>query len=102
MTLVFGIAPAVAPVLGGVMLNVFGWRAIFWMLLALVAAVFVWASLRLPETLPRAARQPLHPRALWRNYRTVLLTRRLRAARVDARAQFRRLLHLHRRRARAS
>ena len=23
----------------------------------------------LPETLPRAARQPLHPRALWRNYR---------------------------------
>jgi DHA1 family bicyclomycin/chloramphenicol resistance-like MFS transporter len=74
MTLVFGIAPAVAPVLGGVMLNVFGWRAIFWMLLVLVAAVFVWAVLRLPETLPRAARQPLHPAALWRNYRTVLRT----------------------------
>jgi len=74
MTLVFGIAPAVAPVLGGLMLNVFGWRAIFWMLLALVAAVFAWAALRLPETLPRAARQPLHPRALWRNYRTVLFT----------------------------
>ena len=56
------------------MLNLFGWRAIFWMLLALVAAVFAWAALRLPETLPRAARQPLHPRALWRNYRTVLFT----------------------------
>ena len=72
MTLVFGIAPAIAPVLGGVMLNLFGWRAIFWMLLALVVGVFVWAAKRLPETLPRAARQPLHPRALWRNYTAVL------------------------------
>jgi MFS transporter, DHA1 family, multidrug resistance protein len=71
---VFGIAPAVAPVLGGLMLNVFGWRAIFWMLLALIATVFGWAAWRLPETLPRAGRQPLHPRALWRNYRTVLFT----------------------------
>jgi DHA1 family bicyclomycin/chloramphenicol resistance-like MFS transporter len=72
MTLVFGIAPAIAPVLGGVMLNLFGWRAIFWMLLALIIGVFVWAAKRLPETLPRAARQPLHPRALWRNYMSVI------------------------------
>ncbi len=73
MTLVFGIAPAVAPVLGGAMLNFFGWRAIFWMLLLLVACLFGWAAASLPETLPRSARQPLHPRVLWRNYRTVLL-----------------------------
>jgi len=73
MTLVFGIAPAVAPVLGGAMLNFFGWRAIFWMLLLLVACLFGWAAASLPETLPRPARQPLHPRVLWRNYRTVLL-----------------------------
>ncbi len=72
MTLVFGIAPAIAPVLGGVMLNLFGWRAIFWMLLALIIGVFVWAAKRLPETLPRAARQPLRPRALWRNYMSVI------------------------------
>ena len=73
MTLVFGIAPAVAPVMGGALLNLFGWRAIFWALLILVACVFAWAAASLPETLPRSARQPLHPRALWRNYRTVLL-----------------------------
>lgn len=72
MTLVFGIAPAIAPVMGGALLDFFGWRAIFWTLLALVAVLFAWAAARLPETLPRAARQPLHPRALWRNYRTVL------------------------------
>ena len=72
MTLVFGIAPAIAPVMGGVMLNLFGWRAIFWMLLALIIGVFVWAAKMLPETLPRAARQPLRPHALWRNYMAVI------------------------------
>jgi DHA1 family bicyclomycin/chloramphenicol resistance-like MFS transporter len=72
MTLVFGIAPAVAPIMGGAVLNLFGWRAIFWMLLVLVVAVFVWAARKLPETLPRASRQPLRPRILWRNYRSVL------------------------------
>jgi len=73
MTLVFGIAPALAPILGGAVLNVFGWRAIFWMLLAFVVGVFFWAAKSLPETLPRAARQTLRPRALWRNYVAVLL-----------------------------
>jgi MFS transporter, DHA1 family, multidrug resistance protein len=72
MTLVFGVAPAVAPIVGGAVLNLFGWRAVFWMLLAFVVGVFVWAAKSLPETLPRAARQTLRPRALWRNYLAVL------------------------------
>ncbi|HEX4524085.1 MAG TPA: multidrug effflux MFS transporter [Casimicrobiaceae bacterium] len=72
ITLVFGVAPAIAPVLGGVLLNVFGWRAIFWLLLALVIALLTWASKRLPETLPVSARQSLLPRHLWRNYVNVL------------------------------
>jgi len=33
VTLFFGIAPAVAPVLGGVLLNTLGWRSIFWVML---------------------------------------------------------------------
>jgi DHA1 family bicyclomycin/chloramphenicol resistance-like MFS transporter len=72
MTLVFGIAPAIAPVLGGALLNLLGWRSIFWVLLLLVAGVLAWAAMSLPETLPREARQPLHPRALWHSYRSVL------------------------------
>jgi DHA1 family bicyclomycin/chloramphenicol resistance-like MFS transporter len=72
-TLVFGIAPALAPVVGGALLNVSGWRAIFWMMLAFSVGVCAWAAARLPETLPRAQRQPLHARVLWHNYRTVLL-----------------------------
>lgn len=72
ITLVFGVAPAIAPVLGGVLLNTFGWRAIFWVLLVLVIALLTWASKQLPETLPPSARQSLLPRHLWRNYVNVL------------------------------
>jgi MFS transporter, DHA1 family, multidrug resistance protein len=75
ITLVFGIAPAVAPVLGGVLLNAFGWRSIFWVLLALVIALLIWSAKRLPETLPVGLRQSLHPRELWRNYVSVLRNR---------------------------
>ena len=71
-TLVFGIAPALAPVIGGALLNLLGWRAIFWVMLAFAIGVFIWAVRRLPETLPRAHRQSLRPRGLWRNYRAVL------------------------------
>jgi DHA1 family bicyclomycin/chloramphenicol resistance-like MFS transporter len=73
ITLVFGIAPAVAPIVGGALLNVIGWRAIFWLMTLFAAAVGVWAWRSLPETLPRTRRQPLYPRALWTNYRSVLL-----------------------------
>jgi DHA1 family bicyclomycin/chloramphenicol resistance-like MFS transporter len=72
ITMVFGLAPAIAPVLGGFLLATFGWRSIFWVLFFLVLAVLVWAALSLSETLPPDSRQPLHLSALWRNYRTVL------------------------------
>jgi DHA1 family bicyclomycin/chloramphenicol resistance-like MFS transporter len=75
ITLVFGIAPAIAPVLGGVLLNAFGWRSIFWVLLALVVLLLTWSAKSLPETLPVAQRQSLHPRDLWRNYVSVLRNR---------------------------
>ena len=75
ITLVFGIAPALAPIIGGALLNTLGWRWIFWVLLAWVLATIAWTARHLPETLPPAARQPLHPRVLWRNYRAVLTHR---------------------------
>jgi len=73
ITLVFAIAPAVAPVMGGLLLNAFGWRSLFWVLLLLALGVLAWAAKALPETLPREARPTLHPRSLWRSYRAVLL-----------------------------
>ena len=72
MTLVFGIGPAVAPMLGGALLNLFGWRSIFWAMLAWTILMLILAVRLLPETLPVAQRHPLHPRVQWRNYRAVL------------------------------
>jgi DHA1 family bicyclomycin/chloramphenicol resistance-like MFS transporter len=72
ITLVFGIAPAIAPVIGGALLEALDWRALFWLLLLLSAGVLAWAARALPETLPRERRHALHPLALWDSYRTVL------------------------------
>jgi DHA1 family bicyclomycin/chloramphenicol resistance-like MFS transporter len=72
VTLMFGIAPVIAPIAGGLLLTAFGWRAIFWTLLAFTLAVLAWAAREMPETLPREARQSLLPRALARNYTAVL------------------------------
>jgi DHA1 family bicyclomycin/chloramphenicol resistance-like MFS transporter len=72
ITLVFSIAPAVAPVIGGVLLNTLGWRAIFWALLAFTLVVLAWAFARCPRRTRRGCAAELHPRTLWHNYRAVI------------------------------
>lgn len=72
VTLIFGVAPAIAPVIGGFLLDVWGWRAIFWFLFAFSLAALAWSWKSLPETLPRAARQPLDARTQLANYRHVI------------------------------
>lgn len=62
--LMYGLAPAIAPVIGGWLHDVFGWRSVFWFLALLGTAVWVWALLFLPETLPPADRHPGHPRLI--------------------------------------
>lgn len=70
--MMFAVAPAIAPVIGGLLLIVAGWRSIF-VFLALIAAALAWATWRfLPETLPVAARQSLHAVSLGRAYLRVL------------------------------
>ncbi len=69
--LIFGVAPAVAPIVGGALLALAGWRAVF-VFLALFGAALAWMTWRyLPETLDPAARRSLHPLGLARAYRTV-------------------------------
>ena len=72
VTLFFGLAPAVAPLVGGLLFELSGWHAIFWLLallgLALWAATWRW----LPETLPPAARQPFSLGHLMRGYQQLL------------------------------
>ena len=71
VTLVFGVAPAVAPVIGGWLFASLGWRAIFWFLAAFGAMLVVVGWRRLPETLPETNRQPFHPVALIKGYEEV-------------------------------
>jgi DHA1 family bicyclomycin/chloramphenicol resistance-like MFS transporter len=72
MTMVFGLGPALAPIVGGALLNLLGWRSIFWAMLVWTAAMIAISVRSLPETLPKAHRHALRPVALWRNYRAVL------------------------------
>jgi len=72
--MIFGIAPAIAPVIGGVLLGIH-WQAIFiflclYALLALAAAYYF-----LEEPLPPARRVPLTPRQLLLDYRTIFSDR---------------------------
>jgi DHA1 family bicyclomycin/chloramphenicol resistance-like MFS transporter len=70
--MVFGLAPAIAPVLGGWLHVTFGWRATF-VFLALFGALMIVLCLKLvAESLPREKRQPFHPVAIAKNYLMVL------------------------------
>lgn len=64
MMLVFSLAPAVAPIIGGWVHVSLGWRSVFGMLVVLGAALMVACMLLLPETHPREKRTPFKARAL--------------------------------------
>jgi len=68
VTLFFGLAPAIAPLIGGLLFVHIGWQAVFWFLAALGAALWL-ANLRLlPETLHAQDRQPFNVRNLMGGY----------------------------------
>jgi DHA1 family bicyclomycin/chloramphenicol resistance-like MFS transporter len=68
VTMIFGLAPAIAPVIGGLLQSWFGWRAVFVFLALFGAALYLLCHLRLPETLPPSSRQPFAVVPLFRNY----------------------------------
>ncbi|APO81520.1 MULTISPECIES: multidrug effflux MFS transporter [Pseudomonas] len=60
LMLVMGLAPILAPMLGGVLVNVAGWQSIFLALSLFSAGCLLAVSLGLPESLPEhIPRQPL-------------------------------------------
>ena len=67
-TMIFSIAPAVAPILGGWIVTLSDWRSIFLSLLAYSILLFIFCYRRLPETLAPEKRHPFNPRFLVRNY----------------------------------
>ena len=72
VTIFFGVAPAVAPMNGGLIAQYLNWHAIFWFLVAV--GVLLWlANWRLlPETLHASHRQPFQVGHLMRGYGQLL------------------------------
>ncbi len=69
MTLFFGVAPALAPVIGGVLFVHLGWASIFWFLAGVGVLLWAVCAAWLPETLPPERRQSLRVGPLLRGYR---------------------------------
>lgn len=59
ITIYFGVAPAVAPMLGGVLFEQFGWHSVFWFLTGVGVVLWMANYKLLPETLHITQRQPL-------------------------------------------
>ena len=70
--MMFALAPAVAPVIGGWLQTLFGWRSVFAFLVLLTATVWLACWKLLPETLPPEKRQSLQPAYLGRTYWKVM------------------------------
>ncbi|MBP8183559.1 MAG: multidrug effflux MFS transporter [Rhodoferax sp.] len=68
VTIFFGVAPAIAPMVGGWMLVHVSWQGIFWFLAVLGVALWVAIFRLLPETLHLTQRQAFHPRHLMAGY----------------------------------
>src|SRR5687767_8142287 len=75
LMLVMGLAPILAPLIGGQLLVNFGWRSIFWVLAAYGATWLGIVAVSLPESLPeeRRLRQPV--RLVLANYLGLLRDR---------------------------
>ncbi len=75
LILVMGLAPILAPLIGGQLLITWGWRAIFWLLGAYGAISLTVVALLLPESLPVHARRAQPPAVVLSTYWRLLRDR---------------------------
>jgi MFS transporter, DHA1 family, multidrug resistance protein len=68
VTIYFGVAPAIAPIVGGWLFVHAGWHSIFWFLTFVGVALWLANYNLLPETLHPTHRQPFNVRNLMRGY----------------------------------
>lgn len=76
VTMIFAIAPAVAPVVGGWLVGAWRWPAIFWFMAAYAALLVLALATAMPETHPLQARTRLKPGPLLHGYGEILRNRR--------------------------
>jgi len=68
VTIYFGVAPAIAPIVGGWLFVHTGWQSIFWFLTLVGATLWITNFRLLPETLAHEHRQPFNVKHLMRGY----------------------------------
>ncbi len=76
VSMIFGIAPAIAPIIGGWILGWSNWPAIFWFLVVFSLLLLVGTWRMLPETHPVEARLKVVPGRLLHDYAAIFLNRR--------------------------
>jgi MFS transporter, DHA1 family, multidrug resistance protein len=75
LMLVLGVAPVLAPTIGGEVLRFTSWRGVFVVLAVLGLILVAVAAKAVPETLPAVRRRPLGVRNTMRTYRGLLRDR---------------------------
>src|SRR5215207_3999518 len=68
VTIYFGVAPAIAPMVGGFLFVHVGWHSIFWFLSGVGVVLWIANYKLLPETLHRTHKQPFNVQNLLRGY----------------------------------
>ncbi len=75
LMLVMGVAPILAPIVGGAILSVSGWRAIFWVLAVAGMLILLLVHLRMEESLDRRHAAPLRLGTVAQSYAELLRDR---------------------------
>ncbi|MCW8901709.1 MAG: multidrug effflux MFS transporter [Gammaproteobacteria bacterium] len=77
--MLFAVAPAIAPVIGGWLHDLFGWHSVFYFLAIYSILIFFLVFFHIPETLSHTDRQSLHPVKVARVYGHTLMHHRFQA-----------------------
>jgi MFS transporter, DHA1 family, multidrug resistance protein len=72
ISMIFTVAPAIAPIIGGWLLGWSNWQMIFWFLVAFAAVLWLITAFGLPETHPAPLRVPFSLRGLWKTSAAML------------------------------
>lgn len=72
VSMIFGVAPAVAPIVGGWVVAFARWPMIFWLLAGFALALWLACLLLLPETHPLEHRLAMSVRELGKTYRMII------------------------------
>lgn len=71
-----GVSTVVAPMFGGAVIDGWGWKAVFLLLLLVIGVVMLLGTLVLPESLPVASRQRMNPSVLVQGMGKVAMNRK--------------------------